>query len=290
MKQTLITGKTPTAKTKEIPITFGDHSLKLKGKVILPDNASIDSPVPGALLCHGFGASRKAMESSAKIMVNQGIAVMVFDFRGHGDSEGAVDGKMVDDVLDAWNTLKRIPEIDKDRMGIIGHSLGAMSAIMAADKVDPRVLVALSCPSQVDKDTYPDMPDNFGQWGHRNSSIMDFPRQGAFPWLKGTAAFLSRIWMYTFGYRVRVDLKEFFNGIIQMNMIEVLQKLDNCFKLFVYCEGDSVTPYNKCIPVYQAACEPKLKFVAKGGFHTTPLMRGQLRSQWTSWVVTKLTD
>ncbi len=215
---------------------------------------------------------------------------MLFDFRGHGESEGAVDGKMVDDILDAWNTLRDFPEIDKDRMGLIGHSLGAMSAIMAADKVNPRVLVALSCPPQVNDEMYPEIPDNFGQWGMKSSSIIDFPRQGSFPWLKGTAAFLSRVWMYMFGYHVRVDLKKFFNGITQMNMIEVVEKLDDCFKLFVYCEGDSVTPYDKCVPVYQAACEPKLKLVARGGFHTTPLLRGQLRSQWTSWVVTKLTD
>ena len=74
MKEKHSAVKPANTEIKEVPVTFGDHSLKLEGKVILPCNACTDSPVPGAVLCHGFGASHKAMESSAKIMANQGIA------------------------------------------------------------------------------------------------------------------------------------------------------------------------------------------------------------------------
>jgi hypothetical protein len=51
-----------------------------------------------------------------------------------------------------------------------------------------------------------------------------------------------------------------------------------------------VTPYQKSAFVYEAACQPKEILLAKGGFHTTPLLRGNLRSQWTSWAVRTLTD
>ena len=139
------------ARIKEWPVTFGSNGLKLTGKVLLPDDARADSPVPGAVLCHGFGGSHRFMKSSAKILAEQGIATLVFDFRGHGASEGAIDGRQADDAVDAWNALKQFPEVDKSRMGIIGHSLGAMSAILAAGKVDsPRALVALSCPPIID--------------------------------------------------------------------------------------------------------------------------------------------
>jgi hypothetical protein len=30
--------------------------------------------------------------------------------------------------------------------------------------------------------------------------------------------------------------------------------------------------------------------MAKGGFHTTPLLPGNLRSQWTSWMVNALNE
>lgn len=286
----ILGNKNTTTAIKEIQVTFDSDNLKLKGKILFPRCDSMNPPFPGAVLCHGFGASHRAMEASARILTNQGIATLIFDFRGHGSSEGALDGKMVNDVVAAWNTLKQFPEVDEKRMGLIGHSLGAMSAIMAAGKVDnPHAVIALSCPPQESSEPLADIPTNFGQWGLKDNSIIEYPSQGTFPWLKGVAALLSRAWMYLLGYRVRVDLKKFFESIPQLKMTEVLRKLNNCPKLFVFCEGDSITPYHKSVLVYETACEPKTKLLIKGGFHTSPLLPGNLRSQWTNWAVATLT-
>jgi len=120
-----------------------------------------------------------------------------------------------------------------------------------------------------------------------NNSIIEFPRHGTFPWLKGIVGFLSRVYMYIFGYHVRIDLQNFVKAALRMNMADVVSKLDNCAKLFVFCEGDTITPYDKSVFVYEAACEPKQKILAKGR-HSTPICRGDLRSQWTNWVADKL--
>ncbi len=278
------------AKIKEWPVTFGSNGLKLTGKVLLPEGASADSPVPGAVLCHGFGGSHRFMKSSAKILTEQGIATLIFDFRGHGASGGAVDGKQADDAVDAWNALKQFPEVDRNRMGIIGHSLGAMSAVLAAGKVDsPRALVALSCPPIIDDEMFANAPKDFGQWGRRDNHIFEFPRHGALPWMTGISAFIARIFMFATRRFVRVDIKRFIEGMLQANMAEVVAQLDNCAKLFVFCEGDTVTPYQKSVLVYEAACEPRLKLLARGN-HSTPIMRGNLRSQWTTWAVSALRD
>jgi hypothetical protein len=290
MKQQVPTNTNTKNKIKEWSITFGSNGLKLIGKVFLPDSASTDSPVPGAVLCHGFGSSHRAMQDSARIMASQGVATLVFDFRGHGDSEGAVDGRQAEDAVDAWNTLKQFPEVDNKRMGLIGHSLGAMSAIMAAGKVDsPKMLIALSCPPPINQETYPQLSKNFGHWGSKHSHIVEYPRQGTPPWLTGITAIFARLWMYLSHDRVRIDLKRFVEGMAQMNMAEVLSNLDNCAKLFVFCENDSITPYHKSVPVYEAACAPKMKFLGKGN-HSTPLTNEGLRSQWTSWAINSLYD
>ena len=282
--------KGKAAEIKEFPIVFGNHEVKLRGKVLLPQDSNTGNPVPGAVLCHGFGAGRRAMEPSARVMASQGIATLIFDFRGHGSSEGAVDGKMVEDIVDAWNFLSQFPEVDRKRMGLIGHSLGAMSAIMATEKVgNPRALIALTCPPETDSQLLADKPANIGQWGRDDSGITEYPKQGAFPWLRGIGALVSRVWMYLFGYRVRVDWQKFFEALPKMKMSEVLGKLKDCSKLFVFCEGDKMTPYDKSVFVYEAACEPKKMLLAKGGFHTTPLVPGNLRSQWTNWAVRTLT-
>ena len=276
---------------KEFPIVFGSHGLKLKGKILLPKDSNADEPVPGAVLCHGFGAAYRVMEPGARIMAAQGIATLIFDFRGHGSSEGAADGKMVEDVVDAWNFLSQLREVDSKRMGLIGHSLGAMSVIMAAERVsNPRALVALACPPEVDSQLLADESNNIGRWGQDANAVAEYPKQGAFPWLKGMAALICRAWMYVGRFKVRVDLQKFLEAFPQMKMSEVLQKLGDCSKLFVFCEGDKVTPYQKSAFVYEAACQPKELLLAKGGFHTTPLLRGNLRSQWTSWTVKTLTD
>ena len=277
-------------KVKEWPITFGSNGLKLAGKVFLPDIASAESPVPGAILCHGFGSSHRAMQDSARIMASQGVATLIFDFRGHGASEGAVDGRQAEDAVDAWNTLKQFPEVDNDRMGLVGHSLGAMSAIMAAGKVDsPKMLIALSCPPLINKETYPEMTGDFGQWGSKHSHIVEYPRQGTPPWITGITAIFVRLWMYLSHDHVRIDLKKFVEGMVQMNMADVLSELDNCAKLFVFCENDSITPYHKSVLVYEAACAPKMKFLGKGN-HSAPITSGRLRSQWTSWAINSLLD
>jgi pimeloyl-ACP methyl ester carboxylesterase len=276
---------------KEFPIVFGSHGLKLKGKVLLPKDATEDKPAPGAVLCHGFGAAYRAIEPCARMMTIQGIATLIFDFRGHGASEGAIDGKMAEDVVDAWNFLSQLPEVDSKRMGLAGHSLGAISAIMAAEMVDnPLALVALACPPEANSQLPADESSNFGRWGQNSNAIIEYPKQGAFPWLKGIAALICRVWMLLCCFKVRVDWQKFLEAFPQMKMSEVLRKLDDCSKLFVFCEGDRVTPYQKYAPIYETACQPKELLLVKGGFHTTPLLRGNLRSQWTSWMVKTLTD
>jgi pimeloyl-ACP methyl ester carboxylesterase len=276
---------------KEFPIVFGSHGLRLKGKILLPAEASSNNPVPGAILCHGFGSAFRVMEPAARMIAAQGIASLIFDFRGHGASEGAVDGRLPEDVVDAWNVLCQLPEVDDQRIGIVGHSLGAMSAIMAAGKVSkPRALVALACPPEMDGPLPVSGDKNFGRWGRELKVIMEYPKHGAFPWMKGIAALICRIWMYLGCFKVRVDWQKFMDIFPQMKMSAVLEKLDQCSKLFVFCAGDKVTPYRKYATVYETACGPKELILSKGGFHTTPLLPGNLRSQWTNWIVKTLTE
>jgi len=282
--------KAKVAGIREIPVIFGNNGISLRGKVLLPEEASVRNPVPGAVLCHGFGSGYRALEPSAKIMASQGVATIVFDFRGHGSSEGLVDGKMPQDVADAWETLAQFPEVDSDRMGLVGHSLGAMSSILAASDIySPKMLISLSCPPELSPELVNEEPEKIGRWGHdEGSNFVEYPRQGAFPWLKGVAALLCRAWMYLGGFSVRVDWEMFIVNLPKLKMSHVLEKLDRCSKLFVFCDGDTVTPYQKSGVLYEIACEPKRLLLMKGGVHTTPLLPGTVRSQWTSWAVRTL--
>jgi fermentation-respiration switch protein FrsA (DUF1100 family) len=268
------------AQIKETAVNFGSHGIKLSGRLILPSKA--DSPLPAAILCHGFGASKKAMTPSGRSLAEQGIASLVFDLRGHGDSHGAVDGLPVDDVLDAWEFICCQPEVDTRRIAFVGHSLGAMSAIFAASEVHPRALVLLSCPPET-SDEFPadNNSSNYGRWG--SDTVLEYPRHGAFPWLSGIAAIACRLWMYLHSYSVRVNWQKFFQALRESKMSPALEKLDDCSKLFVFCLGDKVTPYSKSSLVYQTAPMPKEVLLASGGNHTAPLSSKMLRASWLGW-------
>jgi dipeptidyl aminopeptidase/acylaminoacyl peptidase len=95
-----------------IRLFFGNHGVKIYGKIIIPANASSSNPVPGAVLCHGIGADHKVMESSAMLLVGKGIATLLLDIRGHGKSEGTLDGYFYKDVVDAWTVLTSLPVVD----------------------------------------------------------------------------------------------------------------------------------------------------------------------------------
>jgi pimeloyl-ACP methyl ester carboxylesterase len=257
---------------KEIPVVFGSHGIDLYGKIMLPANTSASNPVPGAVLCHGFGADRKVMESSALLLVNKGIATIVFDLRGHGLSGGCLDGNFYEDVIDAWQTLTGLPEVDSSRVALIGHSLGALSSILAARKIKkPKAIVALSCPAEV------------------NGMIYKDHSRKAFTLVMRMITLIWRITIWLKGMKVRVDWKKFLESFPQMKLSSALAELDECAKLFVFGASDLLTPYRRFIPVYEIAPGPKQKMLT-GGSHGTPLEAEILCFEWVGWTVAALTS
>ena len=286
MKTRVDMKKETTSEITKLPVTFGSGDVKLTGEILFP-NAK--HPVPGAILCHGLGSGYRAVESSARIIANHGVAVLIFDFRGHGCSSGILDGNMVEDVVDAWHFLSMFPGIHKRRIALIGHSMGAMAAILAARKVKPRALIALSCPPEVDSSLTASDLATLNNWIKRGSTVEECPRDGAFPWQKGLVAILTRVWMYLAGYNLSVDWRAFFEALKGAQMSAVLHDLTGCSTLFVHCRGDSLTPYRAAVELYEHAEQPKDLLLARGGSHSTPLLPGNLRRQWTEWAVHTLT-
>lgn len=179
--------------------------------------------------------------------------------------------------------------LDSLLLCLIGHSLGARAAILAANKlISPYAIVVLSLP--------PDMDDKKGQefslhvenWMKKGASVMEYPKQGALPWLPGIYGAISQAWMYLRGYQLRVDWRKAFGTMPDVKVSAALQNLSSRPKLFVHCRGDRQIPYQGAIELYEKAPEPKELILADGGYHSTPLARGSLREKWISWVVNVL--
>ncbi len=273
------------AELSRFPVTFGSGEVKLAGEILFPNKRH---PVPGAILCHGFGSSYRAVEAGARIIANCGVAVLIFDFRGHGGSGGILDGNIVVDVVDAWHFLSDFPGIDRRRIALAGHSMGAMAAILAARQVNPHALIALSCPPELGGKLADVASFLLENWVNKDSGFEEYRRDGVFPWLKGPFALLWHLWVHLAGYQQRVDWRGFLEVVTRAKMSTALCELKNCSKLFVHCQGDSLTPYQAVLELYKKAEKPKGFLFDRGGFHSAPLLPGSLRAGWTRWVVATL--
>jgi pimeloyl-ACP methyl ester carboxylesterase len=264
----------PVEKTEnsviEKSVTFGSNGIALHGMLYMPSNASQENQLPGAVICHGYGGDKDSFINSARELTAEGVSVLTFDFRGHGSSGGKLDGSVVDDVMDAWEFLGERPEIDRKRMGLIGHSMGAFSAILAAGKLGKaKVLVTLSCPSDIS------IKKAFN------------PRHFAYPFLKIIAKLIFQITSIIYKMPVRADWKKFIEFWPKMKPSQSLADLKECSKLFVFCLDDIVAPYNTFVYSYSMASEPKQMMVTTGN-HNTPWESESLRKQWQKWTVNAL--
>jgi pimeloyl-ACP methyl ester carboxylesterase len=251
----------------ERPITFGSKGIKLNGTIFTPGKAGKPDRLPGAVMCHGYGNDQVSFQNSARSLAAEGIITLTFDFRGHGSSGGKLDGSIIEDVMDAWEYLQNQPGVDRKRMGLIGHSMGAFSAILAAGKLNKaRVLVALACPGEVSNA----VARNTGHIAH--------------PLLRYIAMLIFQGAKWIYNLKVRVEWKKFIEFWPKMKPSQALSGLEDCSKLFVFCLNDMVSPYNRFLNSYAVASEPKQVMIGSG-HHNTMMEPGSLRTQWQKWVV-----
>ena len=97
--------------------------------------------VGGVIVLHGAGSSKESHYDFARLCRGSGLAAVCFDVRGHGDSEGPLDDRAIDDIA-AIRTL-----LPADRpVALRGSSMGGWLALVAAARVRAAAVVAI-CPA-----------------------------------------------------------------------------------------------------------------------------------------------
>ena len=143
----LARGETPPPPPKpDLPyraedVTFTNGPVTLAGTLTMPPGAG---PFPAVVLITGSGPQNRDEELFgfkvfgviADHLTRQGIAVLRYDDRGVGRSSGGNSDPTTEDfAADALAGLALVaarPDIDKARVGLLGHSEGAIAAAMAA--------------------------------------------------------------------------------------------------------------------------------------------------------------
>ena len=127
----------------ERQVAFENEGEKLYGMLHIPDEVD---RAPVVALFHGLRGTRiephRIFVKMARELVAHGVAALRFDFRGSGESEGnlvdmTVEGE-ISDALKALDFLQAQPELDPDRIGVLGLSLGGLVAACVAGR-DARV-------------------------------------------------------------------------------------------------------------------------------------------------------
>jgi len=103
---------------------------------------------PVVVMAHGLtGTRRDGLGPFAERFAAAGIAALVFDHRGFGDSEGEADlfepRRQLEDWRAAIEFSRALPGLDPDRVATFGSSMGGGNALAAAAG-DSRVAAAIS--------------------------------------------------------------------------------------------------------------------------------------------------
>ena len=223
-------------------VEFLIGSQRLVGDIHLPDNFAV--PFPCVVTSHGY-KSHRGSEKYIQIGYRfplEGIAVLRFDHRGalNGESDGEFQdttlSRRVEDLLAAIGALEKIREIDSNRVGLLGSSLGGM-VVLAVKSDKAKAKVAMATP-------------------------FSFP----LPSDEMKSAFLEKgYYQYPDGSRIS---KEFYEDIRQHDLIEAVRQTQ-CPLLLIHGDLDEMVPRHHVKVLYQATgAEIKDLKMIEGGDHS----------------------
>ena len=139
----VLPGAPALAASEPIPLTIdgGPTSavdpapVRLEADLWLPEQ----TPAPAVVLAHGFGGSKDAVADQARLLAEQGFAVLAYSARGFGGSTGLISMNAPDfEVRDAQRIIDDLstrPQIVQDadgdpRVGFAGGSYGGALALL----------------------------------------------------------------------------------------------------------------------------------------------------------------
>jgi hypothetical protein len=101
-------------------------------------------PEGGVVVLHGAGSRKENHFDFARACAAGGLAALVFDIRGHGESAGGLDARAIDDVALMAEVLRERGGVDA--IGLRGSSMGGYLALVSARAAQARGVVAI-CPA-----------------------------------------------------------------------------------------------------------------------------------------------
>jgi pimeloyl-ACP methyl ester carboxylesterase len=109
----------------------GAKGNTMSALLYVPPNATAQIPAPGILAVHGYINSRETQDGFAIEFARRGYVVLALDQTGHGYSEGPAFANGFGGP-DGLAYLRSLEIVDKENIGLEGHSMGGWTVLAAA--------------------------------------------------------------------------------------------------------------------------------------------------------------
>lgn len=113
-------------------------TTKVNGEVVsgilfMPKDASASNKKPAVVLTHGYLNNRELQLQNAIELARRGFIVLTIDRGGHGNNLPTSDTSAMMNTSGMYDSVKylyNLPEVDKTKIGISGHSMGGFTTAM----------------------------------------------------------------------------------------------------------------------------------------------------------------
>jgi pimeloyl-ACP methyl ester carboxylesterase len=109
----------------------GTNGVTMSALLYIPPNATKQTPAPGILAVHGYINSRETQDGFAIEFARRGYVVLALDQTGHGYSDPPAFANGFGGP-DGLAHLRSLDIVDKNNIGLEGHSMGGWTVLAAA--------------------------------------------------------------------------------------------------------------------------------------------------------------
>jgi fermentation-respiration switch protein FrsA (DUF1100 family) len=277
-------------------IEFQSEGLTLRGWLYVPDGAK--KPVPTIVMAHGFSCLKEMfLDKYAEVFVKDGLAVLVYDNRSFGDSDGEPRNEVdpmaqVRDYQSAISFAQTLSEVDKDRIGIWGTSYTG-GHVLIVGAIDKRVKCVVSqvpvvsgsrnINRAVREDSIPELrarfyADRAARFAGKASAMVPVASSDpnevcAFPGINAFEAFQGAQQTVAPQWRNEVTLRSL-ELFMAHETIGYADKIGPVPLLMIVEDADTLGAVDQSLDIYNRAHEPKKLFMLHGG-HFDAYVRDQ---------------
>lgn len=232
---------------RDASVVLSSDGLMLAGEVYLPDDPC--ESYPAVCLCHGIPAAKYNPDEKggyselAARFCQAGFIALAFNFRGAGPSQGNIDMLgWTEDLEAAIDFLFMIPEVNKQKVCLLGSSGGAATSVYVAAR-DKRIsaVATFACPAVFDfmatGRTADTLISSFREIGIIKDP--DFPKS-------------QEIWL---------------EGFSAVKPLDYIDKIAPRPLLLVHGEEDEVVPVEHAQSLFTKAGDPKELLILPGAGH-----------------------